>query len=118
MLGIVERPKKNTFGDINTHTHPHIAPREKSLSYKSAYCLGIVFVIGNYALILNLTPSPEQGKFFMGKEVFRGKFFGENLTPGEFGRISIGNGSYVLLSHCLLNFKHVDVKGNCPGKKK
>jgi len=51
----------------------------------------------------------------MGKEVFRGKFFRKNFTLGEFGGIPIGNASYFLLSHCLLNFTHGGVKGNCPG---
>jgi len=57
-----------------------IAPGEKSLSYKSAYCLCIVFVIGNYAPILNLTPlPPNKDNFSWGRKFPGGNFSGKIL---------------------------------------
>ena len=54
-----------------------------------------------------------RGEFFMGMEVSSGRIFQRKLNIGGFARIPIRNSSHVLLSHCLLNFMHGDVKGNC-----
>ena len=104
------------------HTHNQTFPAFSVINpaCKNTYCLGTVFFVKKYACIFFWGGDSTLFGFsteiiFRGEKSFQRELFWGIFTLGEIARIPIRNSSYVLLSHCLLDFTHGDVKGNCPG---
>ena len=110
LVEIVERPNNYPFGDIMTP----IARGERSLSYKICLLFTYSIFIDKYAYILCGGGGEFSARGIFHRDIFPwggkfpgGKFFRGDFALEELARIPIRNSSYVLLSHCRLNFTRI-----------